>query len=262
MAAFSKNTIVTASMENGIKTISFNIPSKKNPIQPESMELLLAHIEASEEDGTRVIILTGEGGNFSSGAMLSPEMMSRFDVTAYLREKVNPVILAIRQSPIPFIAKVEGVCVGLGFSIALACDMLLASENALFSQIFTRIGLSSDGGGSFFLTELLGQRKAFELIATNRNIRAEEAKAMGIANHIYSESLLEEEVSKLAYALAQGPSIALAQVKKNVVSASKGSLKDTLDEEAKNQGVCFKSTDFKEGVKAFIEKRPPNFTGE
>ena len=256
------HSIIKTTLKDGIKTIAFNIPNKKNPILPASMELMLAHIKESENDGTKVIVISGAGGNFSSGAMLAPEMLSDFDVTAYLSEKVNPVILAIRNTSIPVIAKVQGVCVGLGFSIALACDMLLAKEDARFSQIFTRIGLSSDGGGSYFLTELLGHRKAFELIASNQELSAKAALEMGIASHVFPSELFEAEVMKFTISLAKGPSIALAQVKKNVQSATKGNLADTLEEEAKNQAACFKSTDFKEGIQAFMEKRQANFKGE
>jgi 2-(1,2-epoxy-1,2-dihydrophenyl)acetyl-CoA isomerase len=262
MAQPTNEPIVTAQSENGIKTIAFNIPTKKNPIKPESMDIMLGHIKESEQDGTKVIVLTGEGGNFSSGALLAPEMLGEFDVTAYLNEKANPLILAIRNSNVPVIAKVKGVCVGLGFSIALACDMLLACDNTIFSQIFTRIGLSADGGGSYFLTELLGHRKAFELIATNRNIEATEAMQMGIANQVYLSSEFDEGVSNLVNFLANGPGIALTQVKKNVREATTGTLASTLAEEAKNQAACFKSADFKEGIKAFMEKRPANFKGE
>ena len=140
--------------------------------------------------------------------------------------------------------------------------MLLASEEARFSQFFTRIGLSTDGGGSYFLTELLGHRKAFELIATNQEISAKASLEMGIANHVFPSETFEDEVMKFTTSLAKGPSIALAQVKKNVLSATKGNLADTLEEEAKNQAACFKSKDFKEGIQAFIEKRSANFKGE
>ncbi len=254
--------IVTSVIENGIKTISLNIPKKKNPLKPETMVLLLEAIQASSSDGTKVIILTGAGGNFSSGAMLDPSMMQDFNVTDYLQEKVNPVVLAIRESSIPFIAKVEGFCVGLGFSLAMACDMLICSEDAKFNQIFTRIGLSSDGGGSYFLARTVGYRKAFELIALNQDVSAQQALDWGIANHIFPSAQIEEKVNELATKLANGPLVALAQVKSNVRVGENGTLAEALDNEALNQAKCFQSFDFMEGVTAFMQKRPAKFKGK
>jgi 2-(1,2-epoxy-1,2-dihydrophenyl)acetyl-CoA isomerase len=254
--------IVTSTIENGIKTISLNIPKKKNPLKPETMVLMLEAIKASSSDGTKVIVLTGAGGNFSSGAMLDASMMQDFSVTDYLREKVNPVVLAIRESSIPFIAKVEGFCVGLGFSLAMACDMLICSENAKFNQIFTRIGLSSDGGGSYFLARTVGYRKAFELIANNQDVSAQEALDWGIANHVFPSDQIAEKVNEMATRLANGPLVALAQVKSNVRVGENGTLAEALDNEAINQGKCFKSSDFMEGINAFMQKRPAEFKGK
>jgi 2-(1,2-epoxy-1,2-dihydrophenyl)acetyl-CoA isomerase len=251
------------SLENGIKTIAFNIPQKKNPLLPESTRQLKAALDESLTDGTKVVIITGNGGNFSSGAMLDPNLLSKgFDVTEYLRNDVNTAIMAIRELPIPVIAKVQGVCVGLGFSIALACDMLYASENAMFSQIFTRIGLSSDGGGAYFLAQTVGYRKAFELIANNANISAAQALEWGIANAVFEDSAFEASVLEFAQNLAAGPTVALAQVKQNLQVALKGDLAEALDTEAINQGKCFKSSDFIEGVMAFMQKRKPKFKGK
>ena len=147
-----------------------------------------------------------------------------------------------------------GVCVGLGFSMALACDMLITSENANFSQIFTRIGLSSDGGGSYFLTKLLGHRKAFELIASNKNITAQEALALGITSEVLPNEKIEEAVSALAENLVNGPLVAIEQVKANIRIAETGTLAEALQAEAENQGKCFRTFDFMEGQKLKIKK--------
>lgn len=255
--------LLKINLEKGIKVISFNSPKKKNPLTGETMRQLSQALTESESDGTKAIVLKGEGGNFSSGALLDPAMMGgTFDVTSYLKKEVNPVIMQLRTMPIPVIAEVQGVCVGLGFSIALACDMIYAGENAIFSQIFTRIGLSSDGGGAYFLSQTVGARKAFELIATNSNITAKEAFQWGIINHAVADEALEETVMKMANKLVTGPSIAIGCVKHNLQEAAKGDLANALEVEAVNQGACFKSKDFIEGVTAFMEKRKPVFKGE
>ena len=247
----------------GIKTISFNIPKKKNPILPETMDALGKALQECQEDGTRVVVIRGEGGNFSSGAMLDPGMLTGdFDVKEYLSEKVNPVIQQIRSLPQPVVAQVQGVCVGLGFSLALACDLIYAGESSRFSQIFTRIGLSSDGGGAYFLAQSLGYHRAFQLIASNAEISAQQALSMGIANYVVTDGELASSTEELASRLASGPSVALAAVKRNLQAAMTADLAHTLKTEADNQGVCFQSYDFKEGIIAFTEKRAPKFQGK
>ncbi len=250
-------------LANGIKTISFNVPDKKNPLTPQSMDLLNEALDACEKDGTKVVILKGEGNNFCSGAMLEPKMLQGdFDVTDYLSEKVNPVIIKMRELPQPIIAQVQGVCVGLGFSLALACDLIFAGESARFSQIFTRIGLASDGGGAYFLLKTIGYQRAFHLIANNVELSAQRALALGIANQVVTDGELHLATQEMAQKLAKGPGVALAAVKRNLQTATLGNLSVALREEASNQGVCFQTKDFKEGVTAFMEKRQANFEGK
>ncbi|MCS6796834.1 MAG: enoyl-CoA hydratase/isomerase family protein, partial [Raineya sp.] len=167
---------VLVHLENHIKTITLNNPARKNALTKQMVIAIHEAIQASETDGTRVIILTGAGKDFSSGADLvagGTELMS--GVTEYLKNYVNPLILAMHYTDIPIIAKIRGVCVGLGFNLALACDLLFASEDARFSEIFTNIGLSSDGGGAFFLPRRIGYYKAFELMTMASIFSAEEA---------------------------------------------------------------------------------------
>jgi 2-(1,2-epoxy-1,2-dihydrophenyl)acetyl-CoA isomerase len=258
------NPHLLVTQEGAVKTLTFNLPEKKNPVTPEILQGMKQALQAAETDGTRVIILTGAGEDFSAGADLSEgaEDPRNENVTEYLRTAVNPIILMMRQTNIPIIAKVRGVCVGVGFNFALACDLIFAEDKATFSQIFTRIGLASDGGGAFFLPRLIGYYKAFELMVTGAMIKAEDALRMGIINQIFTGDLLDNAVQKMANQLANGPYVAIQQMKANLRVGMEGSLAETLDAEAVNQYKCFQTHDFKEGVTAFLEKRRANFKGE
>jgi len=254
---------LVVSSQQGVKTITFNLAAKKNPITPEMLDGLAAALAESRHDGTRVILLTGAGSDFSAGADLSTTDTNpqTNDVTQYLREKANPVVMAMRQTDLPIIAKVRGVCVGIAFNIALACDMIFADESAKFSQIFVKIGLSSDGGGGYFMPRLVGYQKAFELMVTGAMIAAEEGHQIGFVNHVVANEALDATVQKMAERLANGPFIATQQTKANLRVGMAGSLADTLEAEAVNQMKNFRSADAQEGVTAFLEKRKPNFKG-
>ncbi len=253
---------VLVQLEEHIKTITLNNPTRKNAISKEMVEQVREAIESSEQDGTRVIILTGSSGNFCSGADLAGGEEIKEDVRKYLEASVNPTILAMRNTNIPIIAKISGVCVGLGFNMALACDMLIASEDARFSQIFTNIALSSDGGGGFFMPHRIGYYKAFELMALATVFTAEEAHHLRLLNRVCGGQLLDKTVQEIAERLASGPFLAIKHTKANLREGISGNLESTLALEAKNQGENFKSKDFLEGMLAFMEKRKPKFLGE
>src|SRR5437667_4506978 len=173
------------SLEDGIKRITINRPERRNSVDGETVQLLLGAMRQSSGDGTRVVILTGAGESFCAGADLaatSERDIANFDVTKSLRENVNPTILAMRDLPVPIIARVHGHAVGVGSNYALACDMIVASEQALFGQVFVRVGLMPDGGSTFFLPRLVGYHKAFELMATGDIIGAQEAQQLGMVN--------------------------------------------------------------------------------
>lgn len=254
---------VLVHLENHIKTITLNNPTRKNALTKQMVLQIHEAIKESETDDTRVIILTGAGKDFCSGADLvagGAELMS--GVTEYLKTCVNPLILAMHYTDIPIIAKIRGVCVGLGFNLALACDMLFAAEDARFSEIFTNIALSSDGGGAFFLPRRIGYYKAFELMTMASIFTAEEAYHLRLLNKICEEETLDKVVREMAERLASGPWVAIKHTKANLREGFKGSLEKTLEIEAENQGKNFKTQDFAEGVQAFLQKRKPNFQGK
>lgn len=254
---------VLVDVSNRIKTVTLNRPHRKNALDTETYQLLRAAVEdsAANED-IRVTILTGAGGDFSAGADINPSAGPRsYDVTENLKKELNPIILAIRNSNKPFIAKVRGNCVGFGGNVALACDMIYAAENARFSQIFARIGLSSDGGGAWFMAEALGYPKAYELMATAALIPAKDAEALRLINHVCKDEELDDTVQTMAERLATGPFLSIQNTKSNLREAMNGTLASTLDREAENQGITFKSSDFPEGVMAFMQKRKANFQG-
>src|SRR6266550_3504596 len=250
------------STEDGIKRITINRPERRNSVDRETVQLLRAAIEQSAEDDTRVVILTGAGDSFCAGADLaatSASDIANFDVTRALRENVNPTILAMRDLPVPIIARVHGHAVGVGCNYALACDMIVASEQALFGQVFIRIGLMPDGGSTFFLPRLVGYHKAFELMATGDIINAQQAHQLGIVNQVRPFAELDATVDGLARRLVGAPRLALAKIKAGLNHGSQSDLATALDFEAVNQDACFHSPDFIEGVTAFVQKRKAVF---
>jgi 2-(1,2-epoxy-1,2-dihydrophenyl)acetyl-CoA isomerase len=249
-------------LENGIKRITFNQPNRRNSVDAEMTEGLFDAMRESATDGTRVIILTGAEDSFCAGADLAVQSehdIAEYDVTKYLQEVVNPTILVMRSLPVPIIARVHGHAVGIGCNFALAADMIIASEDALFGQVFVKIGLIPDGGSTFFLPELVGYQKAFELISLGDIINANEALELGFVNKVVPFAELDETVEKLAQRFVNSPSIAIRKIKEALNQNTNAELAKSLDFEAVNQDKCFHSEDFIEGVTAFMQKRKAVF---
>lgn len=251
-------------LEDGIKRITINRPQKRNSVDIETVELLHKAIERSAQDESKVVILTGAGDAFCAGADLqatSERDIKNIDVTASLREHTNPTILAMRGLSKPIIARVHGPAVGVGCNYALACDILIASEQAKFGQVFVKIGLMPDGGSTYFLPRQVGYAKSFELMATGDIIAASEALALGLVNRVVKFEELDTTVNAMAARLAMAAPIALRKIKEGLNHGQNSDLASALDFEAVNQDACFHSEDFMEGVAAFLEKRKPNFQG-
>jgi len=259
----SSKLLVT--LDHGIKRITINRPERRNAVDHETMELLSAAIRESAGDDSRVLILTGAGDSFCAGAdlaALGAGDIASYDVTQGLREHTNPMILAMRALAKPIIARVHGHAVGIGCNYALACDMIIASTDALFGQAFVKIGLMPDGGGTYFLPRLVGYAKAFELMATGEILGADNAFQLGMVNRVVPGEELDRTVDQLAERLAQAPAIALAKIKAGLNQSLQSDLAGALEFEAVNQAACFHSADFAEGVTAFLEKRKAVFTGK
>lgn len=251
-------------LEDGIKRITINRPERRNSVDHETIELLRVAVQQSKDDGTRVVILTGAGDSFCAGADLaatSATDIANFNVTRAIRENVNPTIMALRTLPIPIIARVHGHAVGVGHNYALACDMIIASEQALFGQVFVKIGLMPDGGSTFILPRVVGYQKAFELMTTGEIIDAREALRLGLVNRVVPYAELDATVDALARRLVSAPQIALAKIKAALNQNAHSDLASALEFEAVNQDACFHSADFMEGVTAFVQKRKAVFGG-
>jgi 2-(1,2-epoxy-1,2-dihydrophenyl)acetyl-CoA isomerase len=259
-SAMSSSLLVA--LDHGIKRITINRPERRNALDPETSRMLLDAIRWSADDGTRVIVLTGARESFCAGAdLVSASSAARegFDVTAWLRETTNPTILAMRELPIPIIARVHGPAVGVGCNLALASDLIIASEHATFAQVFVKVGLVPDGGSTYLLPHLVGYHKAFELMALGELVTAKDAHALGIVNRLVPTPALDCVVDEMAKRLAHGPATALAHLKRGLTAVDRQHLVAALDREAVSQADCIASPDFREGVSAFMEKRAAVF---
>ncbi|MGI9037127.1 MAG: enoyl-CoA hydratase-related protein [Pyrinomonadaceae bacterium] len=254
-------------LNESVAIITMNRPDALNALSLQLTKDLRSAIKRSVKDCARAVILTGEGRAFCSGGDLREmQLMWKLEgrIEAFLEEPLkalHDVILLIRQTPIPFVAAVQGVCAGAGTNFALACDLIFASENASFNEAFVRIGLSPDCGGSFFLPRAVGEKLAAELMMTGETISARRAAEIKMINRVTSTEDLMSEALKIAQKLALAPTASIGRIKQMLNASFSNNLARQLDLEHRLQIESGKGNDFKEGVEAFFEKRQPNFTG-
>ncbi|HEY0046179.1 MAG TPA: enoyl-CoA hydratase-related protein [Flavobacterium sp.] len=255
---------ILLSKENSIGYITLNRPEVFNSFNRE-MALQMQDIldECSNDENVRAIIITGSGKAFCAGQDLKevtdPDLNPGF--RKILEEHYNPIIERIRTIEKPILAAVNGVAAGAGANIALACDIVVASENAAFIQAFSKIGLVPDSAGTFFLPRLIGFQKASALMMLGDKVGAQEAFNLGMIYKFYPVALFEEEVKKLAETLAAMPTHALALTKKLLNRSMINNLQEQLALESDYQIDASSSADYLEGVAAFVEKRKPEFKG-
>lgn len=256
---------ILSETSDGVRTITLNRPDDLNAVDDRVTKELQAELKAAAKDkATRCLVLTGAGRAFCAGQDLKA-VMSReaaFDFTEALRRRYNPVILALRSLEIPVIAAVNGVAAGAGWSMALACDLRIASSKAKFVGAFSKIGLVPDSGMTWTLPRLVGTAKALEITWFGEARSAEEALGLGLVNKVVEPDQLAESTRQWATALAKGPTRALGLIKRAIYSGMGRGLEEQLEYEAMVQGIAGETKDYAEGVKAFIEKRPPEFKGE
>ncbi|MEP7190316.1 MAG: enoyl-CoA hydratase-related protein [Roseiflexaceae bacterium] len=248
-----------------VATITFNRPALRNAVDAETMAALREAIVNCDEDGTtRVIVLTGAGGAFCSGADLG--VIAHADATPdsawrILSEFYHPALRAIHASRWPIIAAVDGVAAGLGCDIALACDIRLASARAQFAELFIRVGLIPDGGGTWSLPRIIGLGRALELFYSGASVPAEEARALGMASHVFPTEQFAVEAAAYAGRLATKAPLALTRIRQAVRAAQESTFAEALDREAALQREILMSEDGFEGFRAFLEKRKPVWKG-
>ena len=216
--------------------------------------------EAAGEPEVRAVVITGAGRGFCVGQDLT-EFSDAPDVSAALRERYHPTVHAIRSLEKPVIAAVNGPTAGAGVSLACVCDIRIASDAAFFQPGFVSIGLVPDAGGTYFVTRLLGQARAFEWMSTGRRITAEEALAWGLVGEVVAADAFEARVAEYAAELAAMPTKAIGWNKRLFDAATTATLDEQLELEAQLQAAASQTADFAEGVSAFLEKRAPSFKG-
>ena len=255
------NETIRLEVAEGVATITLNRPESLNALNAAMRRELLAAIkQIRRDDAVRAVVLTGEGRGFCSGADLRGGASERA-FRRVLTTEYNPLIAAIRELPKPVIAAVNGVAAGAGVSLALACDLIWAADEARFIQAFIRIGLVPDSGSTRALVRALGRYRAAQLIFAGEPLSAAEAHAAGLVNAVVSLAELPSAVTQVAAALAAGPTGAIGRAKRLINHAEDASLDASLAMEAGLQELAGRSDDHAEGVAAFGEKREPRFVG-
>lgn len=266
--ADSKTVLV--SIDAGTATLTLNRPLALNAMSVEMVQTLRLAVERVIGDPrVRVIVIKGAGEHFMAGAdindfhaHLSLEPSARLPAFhAMIKQFINPTIMALRDAHQPVIASVHGACAGFGLSLMLASDFALAADSAYFTTAYAWLGLSPDGGASYFLTRIVGARKAAELMLFAERLSAEQALALGLINRLVPPADLATQTAQLAQKLSNGPRHAYGEIKRLLRDAHEASLAEQLSAEGESFARCSATQDFGEGVCAFLEKRPPRFTG-
>lgn len=251
-------------VEQGVATITLNRPDVYNALNDEiTYELQDALKAASKDESVRVLVLTGEGKAFCSGQDLkaaSGDQKRSF--LQSLHKRYNPIINAMRSLPKPVVCRLNGVAAGAGCSLALACDIIVAAEEATLIEVFINIGLVPDSGSSYFLPRLVGMAKAFELCSMGTRVKAAEAAAIGLINQSVPADRLDSTVKSYTDYFAKAPTRSIGLIKKMLNKSTTSTLEEMLEYEAYCQEIAGRSHDYKEGVTAFLEKRRPEFLGK
>jgi len=246
--------------DGAVQTITLNRPDVLNAFNRALHAALREALKEARDPDVRAVVVTGAGRGFCAGQDLK-EFGEAGDVGASLRATYHPNILAIRALEKPVIAAVNGACAGAGLSLACACDIRIAADNAAFVPGFVGIGLIPDAGGSYFVRRLLGASRAFEWMSSNRRLTAAEAHVWGLVSEVVEAGALSARVAELAATYAALPTKAIGMTKRLFDHAETATLEEQLEMEAQLQAAAAASEDFREGVAAFVEKREPRFSG-
>jgi 2-(1,2-epoxy-1,2-dihydrophenyl)acetyl-CoA isomerase len=264
-----EETPVLSSVADGVLTLTLNRPQRLNAMNNALIEAMNRELARARDDaGIRAVLLTGTGRGFCAGADLSgggtvdSAAKEPPDLGANMDRIFNPMIRAMRELPKPIVGAINGVAAGGGANFALACDIILAARSARFDQAFVRISLIPDLGGTWFLPHLVGDARARALAMLGSSLTAEEAERMGMVWQVVDDAALMDEAGKLARRLASGPTLSYAAIKRAINAASTNTLDQQLDLERDSQRALGKSADCKEGVAAFLAKRPAQFRGQ
>ena len=257
---------ILTDIDNGIATITLNRPKAMNAFEDGMRETLLERLDSYASDSSvRCVVITGAGKAFCAGGdIVSMAALQDNNDTAVVEERMSlaaRVVQTIKVMRQPVIAAINGAAAGGGMNLALACDIRLASERAIFAESFVKIGLIPDWGGFSLLPQLVGTAKAMELMMLGDRIDAAEAQRLGLLNHVYPHDEFSDAVGKFAYRLASGPLETLARIKEGVYLGARESLADGLAYEYRTQRKIFLSNNAREGMRAFVEKRAPEFGG-
>jgi 2-(1,2-epoxy-1,2-dihydrophenyl)acetyl-CoA isomerase len=252
---------VETSRDGGVLTITLNRPEAYNALTTSMHAALRAALDEARAPDVRAVVVTGAGKGFCAGQdMKEFESVGR-DIAGHLEASYHPNVRAIRALEKPVIAAVNGAAAGAGLSLACVCDLRIAADNAMFVPGFIGIGLVPDSGGTYFLARLLGPSRAFAWMTSNRRLTAAEAHAWGLVDEVVEADALRARVVELATTYAEGPTTAIGMTKRLFDRAARSTLDEQLSLEAQLQSAATKTVDFREGVAAFLEKRPPRFSG-
>ena len=248
----------------GVLRIHLNRMQVHHALHPALISEITEAISTAETDASvRAVVITGEGNKaFCSGADLKATVDSGKSAGELLRTYYNPMILAIRNLPKPVLCRLNGLAAGAGASLALACDLIIASDTSYLSQIFVQIGLMPDAGATFFLPRLVGMAKAFELASTGRRVYAEEAFQIGLINKVVPEAHLDQAINEALSYYRSAPTKAIGIMKLTLNRSYQSNLAEMLELEAENQQMLSESSDATEGIMSFLQKKAPEYQGK